>query len=68
MKTANRQDKAIDGFGPQKKPPRNKYASACAILASMSAILIGYGKTLRSMRLKLLIFQTCMFDYKGYCV
>jgi hypothetical protein len=28
---------------PAKRPPLNKYALACAILASMNSILLGYG-------------------------
>lgn len=31
-------------FDAQKKPKRNKYAFACAILASMTSILLGYGE------------------------
>ncbi|XP_061343393.1 polyol transporter 5-like [Gastrolobium bilobum] len=34
--------KTIQDFDPQKKPKRNKYAFACAILASMTSILLGY--------------------------
>ncbi|KAK7264315.1 hypothetical protein RJT34_31922 [Clitoria ternatea] len=33
---------ALQDFDPQKKPKRNKYAFACAILASMTSILLGY--------------------------
>lgn len=33
----------IEDFDPPKKPKRNKYAFACAILASMTSILLGYG-------------------------
>ena len=29
--------------GPAKRPPLNKYALACAVLASMNSILLGYG-------------------------
>uniref|UniRef100_A0A7N0U7W7 Major facilitator superfamily (MFS) profile domain-containing protein n=1 Tax=Kalanchoe fedtschenkoi TaxID=63787 RepID=A0A7N0U7W7_KALFE len=29
-------------FDPIKKPKRNKFAFACAILASMTSILLGY--------------------------
>ncbi|KAF8409939.1 hypothetical protein HHK36_002458 [Tetracentron sinense] len=33
----------IPAFGtPEKRPPRNKFAFACAILASMTSILLGY--------------------------
>ncbi|KAE9448565.1 hypothetical protein C3L33_19537, partial [Rhododendron williamsianum] len=32
----------IPDFDPPKKPKRNKYAFACAILASMTSILLGY--------------------------
>ncbi|GKV52351.1 hypothetical protein SLEP1_g58939 [Rubroshorea leprosula] len=35
-------DKVLADFGPAKKPKRNKYAFACAILASMISILLGY--------------------------
>lgn len=31
-----------DVEAPKKRPPRNKYAFACAILASMTSILLGY--------------------------
>lgn len=34
--------KALADFDPVKKPKRNKFASACAILASMTSILLGY--------------------------
>ena len=38
---------ASDGIpaaeAPAKRPPLNKYALACAILASMNSILLGYG-------------------------
>ncbi|KAI4295548.1 hypothetical protein L6164_035585 [Bauhinia variegata] len=34
--------KALEDFDPQKKPKRNKFAFACAILASMTSILLGY--------------------------
>ncbi|KAK7404449.1 hypothetical protein VNO78_05351 [Psophocarpus tetragonolobus] len=32
----------LDDFDPPKKPKRNKYAFACAMLASMTSILLGY--------------------------
>ncbi|KAJ7978385.1 Polyol transporter like [Quillaja saponaria] len=32
----------IEDFDPPKKPKRNKFAFACAILASMTSILLGY--------------------------
>ncbi|KAJ7967350.1 Polyol transporter like [Quillaja saponaria] len=35
-------EKIIEGFDPPKKPKRNKFAFACAILASMTSILLGY--------------------------
>ncbi|OIV99476.1 hypothetical protein TanjilG_17286 [Lupinus angustifolius] len=36
-------EKIVEDFNPQKKKPkRNKYAFACAILASMTSILLGY--------------------------
>ncbi|KAL2328940.1 hypothetical protein Fmac_022367 [Flemingia macrophylla] len=34
--------KTLEDFDPQKKPKRNKYAFACAMLASMTSILLGY--------------------------
>ncbi|XP_061372682.1 polyol transporter 5-like [Gastrolobium bilobum] len=34
--------KSLEDFDPQKKPKRNKFAFACAILASMTSILLGY--------------------------
>lgn len=38
---------ASDGLpaaeAPAKRPPLNKYALACAVLASMNSILLGYG-------------------------
>ncbi|CAJ1973098.1 unnamed protein product [Sphenostylis stenocarpa] len=34
--------KSIQDFDPQKSPKRNKFAFACAILASMTSILLGY--------------------------
>ncbi|KAK7849410.1 polyol transporter 5 [Quercus suber] len=34
--------KAIMDFDPPKKPKRNKYAFACALLASMTSVLLGY--------------------------
>uniref|UniRef100_A0A2P2KV19 Uncharacterized protein MANES_15G165100 n=1 Tax=Rhizophora mucronata TaxID=61149 RepID=A0A2P2KV19_RHIMU len=34
--------KALADFDPPKKPKRNKYAIACAVLASMTSILLGY--------------------------
>ncbi|CAM8901448.1 unnamed protein product [Rhodiola kirilowii] len=33
---------ALEDFEPVKKPKRNKFAFACAILASMTSILLGY--------------------------
>ncbi|XP_057503312.1 LOW QUALITY PROTEIN: putative polyol transporter 1 [Actinidia eriantha] len=35
-------DTAISAFDPPQKPKRNKFAFACAILASMTSILLGY--------------------------
>ncbi|XP_027354322.1 polyol transporter 5-like [Abrus precatorius] len=34
--------KTLEDFDPQKKPKRNKFAFACAMLASMTSILLGY--------------------------
>jgi len=36
--------KSLQDFDPQKPPKRNKFAFACAILASMTSILLGYGE------------------------
>lgn len=30
-------------FDPPQPPKRNKYAFACAMLASMTSVLLGYG-------------------------
>ena len=38
-------DTAVSAFDPPQKPKRNKFAFACAILASMTSILLGYGKS-----------------------
>ncbi|CAK7329728.1 unnamed protein product [Dovyalis caffra] len=35
-------EKTLADFDPVKKPKRNKFAFACAILASMTSILLGY--------------------------
>ncbi|GLU08989.1 hypothetical protein SLE2022_258700 [Rubroshorea leprosula] len=35
-------DKVLADFEPVKRPKRNKFAFACAILASMISILLGY--------------------------
>ncbi|KAJ4716473.1 Polyol transporter like [Melia azedarach] len=40
--TEPQQNKTIQDFNPPKKPKRNKFAFACAILASMTSILLGY--------------------------
>ncbi|XP_054776789.1 polyol transporter 5-like [Prosopis cineraria] len=42
LETAQKSSSSIADFDPQKKPSRNKYAFACAILASMTSILLGY--------------------------
>ncbi|GAU22032.1 hypothetical protein TSUD_309360 [Trifolium subterraneum] len=39
-KTASQ--KSLEDFDPQMKPQSNKFAFACAILASMTSILLGY--------------------------
>ncbi|MFS7995540.1 hypothetical protein Hanom_Chr12g01119091 [Helianthus anomalus] len=36
----------ITDFDPPKPPKRNKYAFACAMLASMTSVLLGYGNLL----------------------
>lgn len=41
---AEEAQKTLEDFGPQKKPKRNKFAFACAMLASMTSILLGYGQ------------------------
>lgn len=38
---------------PAKRPPINKYAFGCALLASMNSVLLGYGMSRSSVR-------TCM--------
>ncbi|KAJ6345963.1 hypothetical protein OIU78_008593 [Salix suchowensis] len=35
-------DRALADFGPVKKPKRNRYVLACATLASMTSVLLGY--------------------------
>ncbi|KAJ6985492.1 polyol transporter 5 [Populus alba] len=35
-------DRTLADFDPVKKPKRNKFAFACAILASMTSVLLGY--------------------------
>jgi len=37
--------KTLEDFDPPKKRKRNKYAFACAVLASMTSILLGYGES-----------------------
>jgi hypothetical protein len=37
-------DRTLADFDPVKKPKRNKFAFACAILASMTSVLLGYGE------------------------
>jgi hypothetical protein len=37
-------EKTLADFDPVKKPKGNKFAFACAILASMASILLGYGE------------------------
>jgi len=37
--------KALDDFDPPKKPKTNFYAFGCAILASTTCILLGYGQS-----------------------
>jgi hypothetical protein len=47
LRLAMSKQDASDGIpaaeAPAKRPPLNKYALACAILASMNSILLGYG-------------------------
>lgn len=63
--------KTLADFDPQKKPKRNLYASGAAILASMTSILLGYGKLtlqepfLVSISISLLyivIHETCIME------
>ncbi|CAM8935375.1 hypothetical protein QQ045_013276 [Rhodiola kirilowii] len=42
MTTHPSSDQTLMDFEPVKKPRRNKFAFACAILASMTSILLGY--------------------------
>ncbi|KAJ6345960.1 hypothetical protein OIU78_008591 [Salix suchowensis] len=35
-------DRTLADFGPVKKPKRNRYVLACATLASMTSVLLGY--------------------------
>ncbi|CAL4938072.1 unnamed protein product [Urochloa decumbens] len=48
----SKQDASDDGIpaaeAPAKRPPLNKYALACAILASMNSILLGYDVSVMS--------------------
>lgn len=37
------QNKRIEDFDPPEKPNANKFAIACATLACMTSILLGYG-------------------------
>jgi len=37
--------RTVQDFDPLKKPKRNKYAFGCAMLASMTSILLGYGES-----------------------
>ncbi|KAJ0010171.1 hypothetical protein Pint_34601 [Pistacia integerrima] len=39
---ADQRPKSLADFDPPQKPKRNKYAFACAMLASMTSILLGY--------------------------
>ncbi|KAK9071175.1 hypothetical protein SSX86_009743 [Deinandra increscens subsp. villosa] len=39
---SSKSNEVIADFDPPKKPKRNKYAFACAMLASMTSILLGY--------------------------
>ncbi|XP_038723868.1 polyol transporter 5-like isoform X2 [Tripterygium wilfordii] len=42
VEAPSQQPKIIADFDPPTKPKRNKYALACAILASMTSVLLGY--------------------------
>ena len=44
--------KYLADFDPPKKPKRNIFAIACATLASMNSILLGYSK----------IYYTCLLS------
>jgi hypothetical protein len=37
-------DAVAVAVAPAKRPPINKYAFACALLASMNSVLLGYGR------------------------
>ncbi|XP_027085857.1 putative polyol transporter 1 [Coffea arabica] len=41
-KALTRAESSIPDFGPPPRPKRNKYSLACALLASMTSILLGY--------------------------
>jgi hypothetical protein len=43
MSKQDASDGIPDAEAPAKRPPLNKYALACAVLASMNSILLGYG-------------------------
>lgn len=42
MAVGSQPHKTVEDFDPPKKPVKNKYAFGCAILASMTSILLGY--------------------------
>ncbi|MFS7995570.1 hypothetical protein Hanom_Chr12g01119451 [Helianthus anomalus] len=42
---------------PSKRPKRNKYAFACAMLASMTSVLLGYGNLLPHFLVYIFLFS-----------
>ena len=48
MEPVSNHKELVDFEAPQKRPKRNKFAFACASLASMTSILLGYGNPLVS--------------------
>ena len=36
--------KSIEDFDPPRRPKKNIFAMACAVLASLTSILLGYGQ------------------------
>ena len=48
--------KTIADFDPPKRPRKNVYAIACAVLASTASILLGYGQYIYILPVFLLIY------------
>lgn len=53
-------EKTLADFDPPEKPKRNKFALACAILASMTSTLLGYGELLKKKKNRLLDHYTVL--------